>query len=378
MGNSMLRKGTVIEFNRKKEFKYVRPLGKGGTGDTHLFMDETTDILFAVKKYDPSDRDRIEEYFKRFVDEIKILFKIAHPNIVRIYNYYLYPELKLGYLQMEYVEGIEIDNYQPDPWNKQWDEIFIDVISAFEYLEKNQILHRDIRPANLLIDENGNIKIIDFGFGKNIESGKPDSNSIILNWPVTEMPEEVNQSGKYNHQTEVYFVGMLFKKLLDENFKDFKFLNVLEKMIIINPENRIKSFEEVSNMISTDILNEIDFTSNEKTIYQKFANELVNHISEFRSGVKFNSNIEDITQGLGKLIIENALEENIQANNKLIQCFVEGGYTFIKTTDIELNSVKEFYELLIKQNQRKQKIIIDNIHNRFLGIPQDQEDDLPF
>ena len=117
----MLHKGQVIEFDRKKEFKYVRPLGKGGTGDTHLFEDETTNILFAFKKYNPVDIDRIDEYYKRFVDEIKILFKIAHPNIVRIYNYYLYPELKLGYLQMEYVEGVEIDSYIPEWWNKPWD-----------------------------------------------------------------------------------------------------------------------------------------------------------------------------------------------------------------------------------------------------------------
>lgn len=374
----MLKKGTVIEFDRKKEFKYIRPLGKGGTGDTHLFIDETTDIMFAFKKYDPADRDRIAEYYIRFVEEIKILFKIAHPNIVRIYNYYLYPELKLGYLQMEYVEGSGIDSYVPDFWNKQWDEVFIDVISAFEYLEKNKILHRDIRPENILIDESGNIKIIDFGFGKNIESGKPDQNSIVLNWPVTEMPDEINKNGEYNHQTEVYFIGMLFKKLLDEKLRDFKFLNVLEKMMEINPKNRIKSFSEVSNMISTHILNEIDFTTKEKSIYQNFADELVSHISKFRSGVKFNSNLEEISQGLARLIIENALEEYIQANTKLIQCFVQGGYTYTNSIDIKLNTVKEFYELLIMNNQRKQKIIIDNIHNRFFRIPQDQDDDLPF
>ena len=132
----MLSKGSIVEFDRKKEFKYIRPLGKGGTGDTHLFEDETTNILFAFKKYNPTDIEQQEEYYQRFVDEIKILFRIVHPNIVRIYNYYLYPEFKLGYLQMEYVEGAEINRYVPDNWNKQWDEVFIDTISAFKYLEK--------------------------------------------------------------------------------------------------------------------------------------------------------------------------------------------------------------------------------------------------
>lgn len=374
----MLTKGKVVEFDRKKEFKYIRPLGKGGTGDTHLFEDETTSIYFAIKKYDPTDLDRIDEYYNRFVDEIKILFRIAHPNIVRIYNYYLYPEFKLGYLQMEYVEGTVIDEYIPDNWNKQWDEVFIDVISAFEYLEKNKILHRDIRPANFLINQNGNIKIIDFGFGKRLEPGNTDKNSIVLNWPVTEMPEEINQNSDYSHQTELYFVGMLFKKLLGDQFKNFKFYNAIEEMIQIDPENRTKSFEEVSNLISTYILNEIDFTADEKSIYQNFANALISHITKFQAGLKFKNDIEEINKGIAKVIIENALEETIQENKKLINCFVQGGYTYKPNSDIKLNSVKEFYEFLNHQNFRKQKVILDNIQNKLLKIPQEQDDDLPF
>lgn len=62
-------------------------------------------MLFAFKKYVPKDFNYIDELYKRFVDEIKILFTISHPNIVRVYNYYLYPEIKHGYLQMEYIEG---------------------------------------------------------------------------------------------------------------------------------------------------------------------------------------------------------------------------------------------------------------------------------
>ena len=109
--NTMLKSGQIVEFDRKKQFRYIRLLGGGGTGDTLMFEDETTDMLFAFKKYAPKNPDYIDEYYLRFVDEIKILFKISHPNIVRVYNYYLYPELKLGYLQMEYVDGVAIDKF---------------------------------------------------------------------------------------------------------------------------------------------------------------------------------------------------------------------------------------------------------------------------
>ncbi|MDP4182108.1 MAG: hypothetical protein Q8942_13590 [Bacillota bacterium] len=68
--------GDIIEFNRKKQFKYINSTGEGGTGDTHLFLDETTGIYFVIKKYVPKDLNFIHEHYKRFVDEIKILFKI--------------------------------------------------------------------------------------------------------------------------------------------------------------------------------------------------------------------------------------------------------------------------------------------------------------
>lgn len=191
-------KDKVIKFDKGKDFKYVRPLGlPGGTGETYLFKDETMNMFFAIKKYVPQDTEHIDDYYRRFIEEIKILLQISHPNIVRVYNYYLYPEFKTGYLQMEYVNGTSIDKFIPNEWGKSWEDIFIETITAFEYLEKNNILHRDVRPANILIDENGSVKIIDFGFGKKIDSMNQEGNSILLNWPATEMPDEVQQNGEY-------------------------------------------------------------------------------------------------------------------------------------------------------------------------------------
>ena len=375
----MLKKDAIIEFDVKKEFKYVRPLGKGGTGDIHLFKDETTDILFAIKKYNPKNKSRIDDLYLRFVDEIKILFKIAHPNIVRIYNYYLYPSDKIGYLQMEFVEGIEIDKYDIEFWDKQWDEIFKDLVSAFQYLEKNNILHRDIRPANFLIDSKGNVKIIDFGFGKHIKPDESDENSILLNWPVSELPDEVVQNHDYNHQTEIYFLGKLFKKLLGDDIKDFKFVQVLNSMIKTSPEERIKSFENVLYALSKGLLAEIEFTNDEKKLYQEFADNLISHISKFKSDVKYIEDINDIIQALSELIRDNSLETHIQSNSKFIQCFVTGSLSYHTSQDIEVECIKNFYEFFLNQNQPNKEIIIYNIHNRFSEIPVEiSDDDLPF
>lgn len=372
--------GDVINFDKRKTFRYVKKLGEGGTGDTHLLSDDTTDMLFAFKKYVPKDQRYIEEFYKRFVDEIKILFKISHPNIVRIYNTYLYPEKNTGYLQMEYIEGTSIDRYSPFPWGKSWNEIFVDTISAFVYLEKNNILHRDIRPQNIMVDKEGIVKIIDFGFGKVLNPKDVNSNSIFLNWPVTEMPKEVETEGKYDVVTEIYFVGKLFEKLLKNKnaVGEFNYNYILEKMIDVEPEKRYCSFEKIYSDITEGIFGEIDFSEQEKEIYMSFAEELTNHISKFYEKCIPIENMETIISNLADVIKKNSLEKYIQKNSDLINCFVENNYTYNTRCNIEVLMVKKFYRFLIGLPKNKQKNVMDNINTRLSKIKVEVLDDLPF
>jgi serine/threonine protein kinase len=374
-----MNNGDVIVFNSKKNFTYVKPLGGGGTGDTHLFLDETTGIQFAIKKYVPKDHRFIDDHYKRFVDEIIILFNISHPNIVRIYNYYLFPEAKTGYLQMEYVDGVSIDKFEPDGWGKDWNDIFSETIAAFEYLEQHGILHRDIRPANILIDRDENVKIIDFGFGKQLEGTKKDENSILLNWPATEMPNEVQLNQEYDERTEIYFVGVLFKHLLKEYMADFRFQHILEKMTKVNPSQRYTTFCEIVNDISAGVISEINFSDRQKEIYRNFANVLSSHINHYTVKYSPINNVAVTLSKLAELIRCSSLEYYIQDNSKLINCFINGGYNYSARKDVEVQTVVDFYGLITSLSPSKQKILFDNIYGRLSTIKvQLEEDELPF
>lgn len=374
-----MNNGDVITFNSKKAFTYIKPLGSGGTGDTHLFLDETTGIQFAIKKYVPKDSQFTDEDYRRFVDEIIILFNISHPNIVRIYNYYLFPEAKTGYLQMEYVDGVSIDKFEPDGWGKDWNAIFSEVISAFEYLEQHNILHRDIRPANILIDRNENVKIIDFGFGKKLSNTTKNQNSILLNWPATEMPYEVQSKQEYDEQTEIYFVGVLFKHILKDDSADFRFQHILEKMTKVNPSQRYTSFHEIASDVSVGVLGEINFTDDQKDSYRCLADALSSHITCFIAKYSPITDISVILSKLSELIRCSSLENYIQDNSRLINCFVTGGYKYKSRTDIRFQIVADFYELIISLPPSKQKIIFDNIYERLSAVDvQPMDDELPF
>ncbi len=371
--------GEVVDFSRKKQFTYVKPLGAGGTGDTHLFRDDTTDMLFAIKKYHPKNEKYIDEFYERFVDEIKILFKLSHPNIVRVYNYYLYPEYKLGYLQMEFVEGITIDKYEYDGWGKDWETIFAETIAAFQYLEENNILHRDIRPTNIMIDKDCNVKIIDFGFGKILSETTECGESVFLNWPVTELPEEVALEGKYNHQSEIYFVGKLFYHLLKNQLETFRYAYIIDKMIKASPDERYKSFGEIKHAITSGVLIEVDFTEEEKGVYLELADGISRCLSNYITAFLPIDNISDILNALANLIRNSALEEFIQNNNHLIRAFIANGFRYNNSIDIKVSCVMAFYKLMNQLPIPKQRIVLNNLFARISNkkvIPEEEE--LPF
>ena len=145
----------------------MRELGLGACGQTVLLFDDTIDEHFVCKKYAPVVEEHRETLFANFVREIKLLHRIQHENVVRVFNHYVFPDRLAGYILMEFVEGLDIEDFiSQHPENTNG--LFLQAISGFAYMRSQAILHRDIRSANMLVREDGTLKIIDLGFGKQI------------------------------------------------------------------------------------------------------------------------------------------------------------------------------------------------------------------
>ena len=370
----------IVTFDSSKQFKFIKNLGSGGTGDTNLFLDESVDMYFAIKKYSPRKENDIEECYKRFIDEIKILFTIFHKNIVRIYNYYLYPSSKTGYIQMEYIDGKTIDKINPLDYGKTWNEYFLETINAFDYLFENQILHRDIRTSNFMVTEDGTLKVIDFGFGKQFSENN-QQNSICLNWSATIHPEEVVINKEYTYATEIYYIGELFKHLV-ENDSTFLYKDILSKMLEYSPNKRYTSYKEIKQDISGNFFNQIDFTDVEKIIFIVFADGLYDSISKFTSTPEFKYDIEDIRISLERIVKISSLEYYVQRNNEVISCFVSASFKYSPKKIIESDALINFYRLLVDSTNSKRNIIVNSIIARLKNVPVEIEvdpfDDLPF
>ncbi len=372
----------VIEFVRKRNYVLVRELGQGACGKTVLLRDDVIDELFVCKKYSPYYEEHKQEFFDNFLREIKLLHDVYHQNVVRVFNYHLYPEKLTGYILMEYIDGSDLDEYVRKTPSALAD-IFIQTIKGFCHLESRNILHRDIRPMNLMVTNDGTVKIIDLGFGKRVEVADDFDKSISLNW-WCEPPNEFLEKN-YNFATEVYFVGKLFERVVqDLSIEDFQYRSVVRKMCQIDPANRFASFLDVEREVLSNKLSEIHFFGQELNSYRAFANDLTEHVAKIENGTKYTDDHEKIVAKLESEYRNFMLEDEAPDCVPILRCFLNGGFKYHKS-GFKVSCVKNFISLMRSSSDEKKRIILANIQSRLdaVGRYENQkfsgfDDDIPF
>lgn len=280
---------------------------------------------------------------------------------------------------MEYVKGKSINEFLYDNPDKVLD-IFNQTIEGFKYLEENNILHRDIRPENILVSGNGIVKIIDFGFGKQIDFGKKNK-SISLNWryiPPKDFEEKI-----YDFKTEIYFIGKLFEEII-LNIENIEFIYsaTISKMILNDHAKRIDSFFDIYRELISQETTDFEFSVYEKKAYQDFAECIMKIYSKKSNDVEYAKNIEQIIRDLEELYKNSILENFVQNNSSLTRIFIKGNYKFYPKIQFKVVILYSFIKLLKSISENKRKIVINNLWQRFDSIPIIEEynyiDDLPF
>lgn len=376
-----------IKFIKTKSYTVVNDnLGTGACGKTVLLKDNSLEELFVCKKYSPIKNVDITYFYEMFKNEIKIMYKLNHPNIVRVYNYYLYDEQQTGYILMEYIEGQTIDKYfnSDEYFVSSCDEnsIFLQLLSAFCCLEKNNIIHRDIRPANIMIDKNEQVKIIDFGLGKDFSKtslSKDSLNNVINRLGMEKIPQEM-VDGKYDFKTDMFCIGELYCRILKKNgTKTFKYANILNKMTEIDPRKRFDSFQSIIDIINKREFYLLDITENDKEVYKEIADFIYYNISSYNKVFKFEDDIDSVLQGLEELLENNYFETFLIGNNNLFSVFVKNGYKYRSSSQITISAIRDFYNWLKDKDVNFQSVVLKNLKSKLSNIDIEREDNqLPF
>lgn len=386
----MKNNGDVVSFLKQKDYIMINnKLGNGSFGKTVLLKDPFIDELFVAKQYKPANDVIKEKFYKNFLDEIKIMYKLRHPNIVRIYNYYAYEKSYMGYIIMEYIDGQTIEDFMKGyDWFSEitLDEIFVQLIDGFCYIENHGILHRDIRESNILIDKTGLVKIIDFGIGKtfdkNLSHAEEDSLVAIINRKNSDTLPQEYYDGIYTSLTDMFYLAELFsrlKKQIEDPFIEFSYDEILYKMMQKNPKDRYKSFNDVKMAIGKNDFVNMKISESDKITYQSFVNAIYRSISKFQGERKFNNDPELFIQRLESVLKNNLFEEKIQNISEVISCLVFSSYTYYPKESILCEDVRKFLEWFRKSTHESRKIILSNIFSKFSTIKAIIEDEeLPF
>lgn len=386
----MKKNGDIVTFLRQKNYVMEdNNLGKGAFGKTVLLSDpQLGNEKFVAKKYEPQLASDAVRFFQRFCDEIKIMLRLNHKNIVRIYNWLLLEDLHTGFIVMEYIEGKDIGKYikeyNPKYFSSTLDDLFLQLLDAFSYMEQNKIIHRDIRETNILITKAGVVKVIDFGLGKIMEASdgsEKDTLKTLINRDGLDIHPQEYYDGTYTSQTDMFYLAELFFRLLHASQKEqfFSYLYVLEKMKSCKPNERFKSFSEVKESIFKQVFENI--TDDDCFIYKSVIDPLYASIESFSSVPKFENDISKVINQLSLLLSKNCLEHFIQKNNDLISIFVLTGYKYYDKDLIPIISLRNFYAWFCALDQKMQNLVLDNISYK-LGKKKVKEvnldDDMPF
>ncbi len=194
------------------------PLGQGGMGSVWLAdrSDGRFSGLAAVKLLNISLIGRDGE--ARFRREGSILARLRHPNIARLIDAGLSP-LGQPYLVLEHVDGLRIDHYCESRGLAipERIRIFLEVLDAVAHAHANLIVHRDVKPQNVLVEPDGNPRLLDFGLARVADEGtKLTQTGDVLGTPAYMAPEQARgvSTATMGPPTDVYALGVLLYELL--------------------------------------------------------------------------------------------------------------------------------------------------------------------
>lgn len=228
----------------EKNYQIEKLIARGGMGEVYLAIDKRLDRKVAIKILKVSNVENISEldvseFIKRFQHEAKAIAKLSHQNIVTIHDFG--DENSKYYMVMEYLDGKNLSNILKESNNFLSLEFVIDVAiqicKALEYAHENDVVHRDIKPDNIMLCQKGILKLTDFGIAKhnNKDNFNLTKAGQLLGSIVYSSPEQIQGSLKIDHRSDIYSLGITLYQLLtgrlpfeEENIGDL-FLSILMK-----------------------------------------------------------------------------------------------------------------------------------------------------
>ena len=270
--------------NSFEDFEILQLLGEGGFGKVFKVISKLNNKIYAIKMVDLEELKYNEKAYRLALNESKFLTDLSHPYIIKYYNCFIKEEFL--YLVVENAENgdlsdfIEAHDESKNPISEEvlW-SLFLQCMEGLTYVHKMGVIHRDIKPGNILMDNNMNIKIGDFGVSavkknKNEIDENPNVkylNASYMQYGGTEIhssgyeAKEMMEGAEYDQKIDVYSMSVTFHELC--------FFEKPNNYGKINNPNNFKYSEEMINLIKEMLEEDKDKRKSSEYFLEKIRKE---------------------------------------------------------------------------------------------------------
>jgi Serine/threonine protein kinase len=289
--------GTLL-LNR---YKVLEKIGEGGMGVVYKAKCTLLNRYVAIKILKTEFMDN-NDFITRFKREANSIGSLSHPNIVNVYDFG--SENNINFIVMEYIIGKTLkqlikENVRLNTLNAL--DIALQITKALEYAHKNNIIHRDIKPDNILITEDNLVKLTDFGIAKVTDSATITNSSKILGSAHYFSPEQA-KGNFVDYRTDIYALGAVMYEMFTgqvpfngENSISIAMMHIQKPVV---PPNKI--FTPIPENINTVILKAL-----EKEPINRFqtAIELAHILTEIKENPNLELNLNNNSIDAGTVIM---------------------------------------------------------------------------
>ncbi|MCB9435789.1 MAG: protein kinase [Anaerolineales bacterium] len=201
------------------KYEIIERIGRGGMAEVYRGYHAALDRYVAIKLLHPFLADD-PEFKDRFEKEAKNVARLRHPNIVQVFDFDFDEQGESYYMVMELINGPTLkdqlfevaNNDHPFPLREAC-RIVADTAGALAYAHKRNMIHRDVKPANLMLDEDGRVVLTDFGIAKIVTGGQFTASGGMVGTPAYMAPEQgLGEPG--DERSDIYSLGVIFYQMI--------------------------------------------------------------------------------------------------------------------------------------------------------------------